>query len=328
MTEYIVQDTSLTAVANKIREKTYETADLTFPDDFIAAIDNMVAIPATPQDSILFYSLNEFSISVNNRAKNWDGELYYSSDNENWSIWSGMVDIAASFNKGYYRLYLRGKNNTRISNGYQINRFVFSGAAITCVGNFQNLLDYEDKPYTVGYACFAYLFYNVYSVSFDIKLPFTMLDTQCYQDMFYGCSSLVKAPALPAQTLTNSCYMAMFQNCTALREPPALKATSLAQRCYQNMFYGCSNLTKLPELSALTLFDYCYSSMFQSCSSIKLSMTQTGEYQNEYRIPSVGTGTDASNTMTNMFASTGGTYTGAPTINTTFYTSNTIVPAA
>lgn len=327
MSEYIVQSSSLTAVANKIREKTGESAPLEFPDDYIAAINNMMAIPTTPQNSILFYSRHEFSISIDNRTKNWDGNLFYSTDNENWSTWSGVVDISAALNKGCYRLYLRGSGNTRISNGYQQNRFKISGAGITCTGNFQNLLDYENKPFTAGYACFAYMFHNVSNTSFDIELPFTTLDVQCYQNMFYGCNSLVKAPELPAQTLTTSCYSAMFQNCTALTEPPALKATSLASRCYQNMFYGCNHLTKLPELSATALSDYCYANMFQSCSAIKLSLTQSEEYPNEYRIPSTGTGTDATNALQNMFQSTGGTFTGTPTINTTYYTSNTVVPS-
>ena len=62
--------------------------------------------------------------------------------------------------------------------------------------------------------------------------------------------------------------------------------------------------------------------MFQGCTSLKLSTTQTGEYTQEYRIPSSGTGTTASNALTNMFVSTGGTFTGTPEINTTYYLSS------
>ena len=67
--------------------------------------------------------------------------------------------------------------------------------------------------------------------------------------------------------------------------------------------------------------------MFNGCTGLKLSSTQTGEYTQEYRIPSSGTGTTASNALTDMFASTGGTFTGTPSINTTYYlsTDNMIV---
>ena len=62
--------------------------------------------------------------------------------------------------------------------------------------------------------------------------------------------------------------------------------------------------------------------MFNGCTGLKLSSTQTGEYTQEYRIPSSGTGTTASNALTDMFASTGGTFKGTPSINTTYYLSS------
>ena len=63
--------------------------------------------------------------------------------------------------------------------------------------------------------------------------------------------------------------------------------------------------------------------MFQDCTSIKLSTTQTGEYTVEYRIPTSGNGTTATDALIGMFTSTGGTFTGTPEINTTYYLSNT-----
>ena len=58
--------------------------------------------------------------------------------------------------------------------------------------------------------------------------------------------------------------------------------------------------------------------MFNGCTSLKLSSTQTEEYTVAYRIPANGTGTTL-NAMTNMFSNTGGTFTGTPDINTTYY---------
>ena len=53
---------------------------------------------------------------------------------------------------------------------------------------------------------------------------------------------------------------------------------------------------------------------------------QVSEYVNSYRIPAIGTGTDGGISTKNfMFSNTGGTWTGEPDLNTTYYTSNTIV---
>ena len=123
------------------------------------------------------------------------------------------------------------------------------------------------------------------------------MTNHCYSCMFYGCTALTQAPALPATTLANNCYMHMFRNCTSLTQIPALPATKLANNCYQSMFFGCT--------------------------SLKLSSTQTGEYTIAYRIPTTGTGTTATDALTDMFTNTGGTFTGAPVINTTYYLSNT-----
>lgn len=59
--------------------------------------------------------------------------------------------------------------------------------------------------------------------------------------------------------------------------------------------------------------------MFYGCTSIEFSKTQDDEYTQEYRIPTSGTGSTATNALSSMFASTGGTFTGTPSINTTYY---------
>ena len=141
--------------------------------------------------------------------------------------------------------------------------------------------------------------------------------------MFYGCTSLTQAPALPATTLAISCYNSMFSGCASLTQAPALPATTLVDSCYTYMFYGCSSLTQVPALPATTLVNSCYDSMFNSCASLKLSSTQTGEYMQAYRIPSSGAGVTASGALEGMFDFTGGTFTGTPEINTTYYLSNT-----
>ena len=183
------------------------------------------------------------------------------------------------------------------------------------------------------------------------ELPATVLAKSCYSDMFNYCSHLTAAPSiLPATTLAPSCYYQMFAY-TDLRVAPELPAETLASYCYYRMFQNCSNMTAMPVLPATTLAEYCYSfmvsntgvsqlpelpvidipekayyGMFYSCWNIKLSTTQTGEYQTPYRIPAEGTTqADKYNVAMEMFNDTGGTFKGTPDVNTTYYTSNAVV---
>ena len=178
---------------------------------------------------------------------------------------------------------------------------------------------------TLAYSCYGYMFNGCTSLTTAPELPATTLADRCYEYMFYCCESLTTAPELPATTLADSCYADMFEGCTSLTTAPALPATTLSDSCYEYMFYGCISLTTAPALPATTLATYCYSYMFNGCTKIKLSTTRTGEYQTAYRIPKSGTGKLAPNALVNMFINTGGTFTGQLAINTTYYTSNTVV---
>ena len=176
---------------------------------------------------------------------------------------------------------------------------------------------------TLAESCYSYMFSGCTSLIRAPALPATTLEPDCYSGMFWGCTSLTQAPALPATTLAYNCYGYMFSGCTGLTKAPALPATTLAESCYSNMFSGCTGLTQAPALPATTLAYNCYGCMFSGCTSLKLSSTQTDEYTQEYRIPTAGTGTTATDALTDMFTSTGGTFTGTPEINKTYYLSNT-----
>lgn len=174
--------------------------------------------------------------------------------------------------------------------------------------------------------CYQGMFSYCTKFNTKINLPATTLATSCYQDMFSNTDLTDEnLPELPATTLTPYCYSSMFKGCTSLTSVPKLPATTLAARCYESMFDSCTNLVTLPKLYAETLTTYCYRYMFRYCSKIKLSQTQGGEYQTEYRIPITGTGTTASNALTNMFQYTGGSFKTTAEVNTTYYTSNTLV---
>ena len=181
-------------------------------------------------------------------------------------------------------------------------------------------------PNIGGYGTYESMFANCTGlISAPQILPNEMGYATCL-DMFNSCTNLINPPELPATTLGTGCYQNMFSWCTELKKCPKLPATDLAQQCYSSMFYRCTNLEQLPALPA-TLMDYarCYERMFYFCSKIKISETQTGEYTNAYRIPKTGTGVTVGSSLEGMFQLTGGTFKGTPTVNTTYYTSNTIV---
>lgn len=173
---------------------------------------------------------------------------------------------------------------------------------------------------------FAYFFKNCNVKSAEhLILPANVLYREEYWQMFKGCSSLEIAPKLPATDLAYYCYYMMFDGCTSLVTPPELPATIVDYKCYSNMFAGCTSLESLPKLPATVLGEECYSGMFAGCTKIKLSLTQDSTYKNEYMIPINGNGIDASDALKNMFSNTGGTFTGTPGINTTYYTSNEVI---
>ena len=282
-----------------------------------------------PVTYLTFDGNEDFTLKTANTTKNWDGILEYSTDTSTWNTWNG-TEISSAGSK----LYLRGAGNTKITGSSSSFRFVFTGTnnlKIACEGNIENLLDYEtvsagNHP-TMGKYCYFSMFQGCTSLTTAPALPATTLANTCYKRMFSGCASLTSSPELPATTLANSCYYNMFKDCTTLTTAPKLPATTLANLCYASMFEGCAALTTAPALPATTLTTRCYESMFYGCTKIKLSTTQTGEYQTAYRIPTSGTGTTATSALEFMFDSTGGTFKGTPSINTTYYlsTSNTVV---
>lgn len=151
----------------------------------------------------------------------------------------------------------------------------------------------------------------------------------CYSYMFLGCTSLVSPPELNPQDgiIEEYSCASMFRDCTSLVIPPALPANTVKNNGYYWMLFGCASLEYLPELPATSIGDSAYYYLFTQCEKIKISETQTGDYINEFRMPSSGTGVDGTDSFKWMFSSTGGTFSATPTINTTYYTSNSIVPA-
>lgn len=203
--------------------------------------------------------------------------------------------------------------------------------AVSCYSNMfdgcESLTTPPVLPATVlSAACYLSMFEGCTRLAVAPELASTQIAASCYTRMFLGCTSLSEAPRLPAETLQNYCYSRMFYGCTGIKLPPVLPSRTLKMECYYGMFFA-SGITALPELPATVLAVSCYQVMFSGCTGIKMAASQDGEYTTPYSIPSSGTGTTASNALLDMFTYTGGTFTGTPTINTTYYTSNTVVPA-
>ena len=281
---------------------------------------------------LTFSSPSSFTLAVGDATKHWDGTLEYSTDKTAWDTWDGTIALSSATSGNKDVLYLRGTGNTKIGYyGEDIDDYIpwtISGTDVRCDGNIETLLDYAtveagQHPTMAAEDCLAGLFRGCTALITPPELHATTLAEGCYYSMFKGCTSLTQAPALPATTLANYCYDSMFKGCTSLTQAPALLATTLANFCYESMFSGCTSLTQAPALPATTLAESCYDFMFRGCTSLKFSIAQTDEYTQEYRIPSSGTGTTALNALFKMFASTGGTFTGTPEINTTYYLSNT-----
>lgn len=174
--------------------------------------------------------------------------------------------------------------------------------------------------------CCKNMFWSCEKLVTPPTLPATTVSEDCYNGMFSHCSSLTSVPSLPATTAAKACYRDMFNGCVSLTTAKRLPATTVAYSCYQGMFEGCSNLEVLPKLSGYPsayespIPTSCFSYMFYNCPKVKISITQDSEYTTSYVYGS----TNNYNFFNNMFYGTGGTFTGTPSGNRYFYTSNAV----
>ena len=312
--------------------------------------------------SLEFKGNDSFTLYTYGPSSIWDGTMEYSTDGGTWSVWDGTTTLTSGPSDS---IYLRGTGNTYVTanpnmGSMQLQGFYFGGNAsvIECNGDIETLRDYmtvarsgriaepanyrnlfwgctilKSAPEMTARSVAAYGYYRLYCgctslTSAPSVLPAETLNNHSYDSMFLGCSSLLNAPELLAVTLGEYSCSEMFENCTSLKRPPSIRVTTTASHCCDSMFDGCSALEALPELPAVTLEEYCYRFMFAECPNIKLSSIQDSTYTTPYRIPKTGTSSGGGQYETfYMFYNTGGSFTATPTINTTYYTSNTVIPA-
>ena len=286
-------------------------------------------VPPTPD--YLCFTANTGGSTV---QFNWDSShmfgmpvLEYSFDKDTrttyqWDTYwtSEIITLANAWDK----VYFRNKSETpeALASYYYENTFALTGSIsasgdlwfMSCKYSTNLILDYW----------FKHLFNNCTALTTAPRLPATQVWAYGYERLFSGCTSLTTPPELPATTLAFRSYDNMFES-SWITTAPALPATTLSNACYRYMFNSCRSLTTLPSLPATTLTIECYYRMFYWCSNIKLSTSQWWDYQNEYMIPINWWWTIWSDSMYEMFIYTWWDWTWTPSINTTYYTSNTVI---
>lgn len=255
-----------------------------------AGVEEPVAIG----DFISFSSETPFTLKMyNSTSYLWDGTMEYSTNSTNWSAWDGTLI------GGTNRLYLRGSNNTRAKG--IVNWMILDGNGISIGGNIETLLDYNTVRLgghpTLAESGLYRLFQNnpaIVNIR-ELIIGFDIIPRYGCEAMFNNCPNLETSPIFRSKNLYDLAYYQMLQNCPKLKTISQMPAT-VAER------------------------DRCYAEIYKGCTGIKISETQTGEYVHAWKMPQM-----TFNQANDMFAGTGGTFTGTPSSNTTYYTSNEII---
>jgi len=233
------------------------------------------------------------------------GDIDWANDEGNWNI-----DL-------WYR-----------KNGGTLTQLTEAGQSIsTAVGDKLEFFGDNEQFSTSETDCYYFLMNGEFVCNGNImsllsKNNFTQLTTvpeYAFTYLFYQ-SPILTSPLLPATTVGDYGYEFMFAGSTIVCSP-VISATTLEEYGCYAMFESCQSLTTIPNISQIESLGTlsCYN-MYNFCSSIEVSETQSDYYNHEYKIPN---GNAAS--FQHMFSSTGGSFRGTPTPNTTYYTHNEVV---
>lgn len=297
----------------------------------------------TPKNGSTEISVERTSISGLPRVIN----LQYSIDKEHWvnytigNIITSSVPVYFRGNNVIFsRIYPDGSTDQYANYGFVFNNTVDLSGQLSSLAH--KYVTVSKKPLLIIFN--SDYIRSVKDLVIDIDVGRVHINSQDWIDctcarMFNTCHNLIDTPMYDLHIndvyttehpngffndLIGHLYYKMFDNCDSLTTIGSLPPMYGCD-CYEEMFNECDNLAALPKLPATTLEPECYRHMFYYCPKIKVSTTRTGDYQNEYRIPFTGTGTTATDALQSMFGNTGGSFTGTPTINTTYYTSNEVI---
>lgn len=148
---------------------------------------------------------------------------------------------------------------------------------------------------------------------------------------FFNYSDVITPPEMNVTTVWAHACEGMFSQCSKLTTTPALPATNLWVSCYQNMFFNCQSLTTVSDLPATTIPDSAYMQMYMNCKLLKMSnvwVIPSMWYNNTFRVPTTGTGTDWNMSLYRMFQgiASDSLATWNMDLNTDWGTNATIIP--
>lgn len=258
----------------------------------------------------------------------------------------------------YYGTGVRSIDTTKVKTNITfgteyISGFVFDGLSIGCFwsmfegSKIQNLFDtFVYYTPVSNHDCKPYSFYRMFANCAELVKTMRIVRTKymaayCCMSMYEGCTNLV---SMHKQTIpcssgfradSDHAFDSMFKGCISLQSIDSIDFAQyyaydgqwgrFAPYVCASMFEGCILISRLPAISrysGLTKIygDHCFDSMFKGCINIKLSTTYTSTYKYQYIIPNKTTGTTYATSLTDMFADTGGTFTGTPSFGVTYYT--------
>jgi len=210
----------------------------------------------------------------------WDGTMQASTDGGNtWQTWNGSY----LYGDANTPVYVRGIGNS------VVKQLSFTGKY--CDGNIENLLDYATVK----------------------NGSHPSMDAYCFDTFLKDCTTLVRPPQISMASVTTGCLRQAFYGCTELLTAPDLPATSLGKFCYEEMFRGCKKMTTAPYLPASSMLEKCYNLMFYNCQALKVATSGTSDKQ------ILLCRSTSNSCVAQMFAYTGGTFTGTPSVGTTYY---------
>ncbi len=274
------------------------------------------------------------SFSVRIEQPGWDGRLFCSADGESWTEVEKTANtvITAQQSSDCYYLILGGTENHIITGSDESGKWSIEGEA-GCFGNIMTLLEFNNpETANMDNSCFKSMFKGCTGLTSAPELPSTELADSCYSSMFKGCTGITSAPELPSTELADSCYSSMFEGCTGLISASKnLPAKQMKEYCYFRMFKDCTNLTRPPKFEKSGYFalkpepwilsQCCWKEMFKDCSSLMINNTGEGTpfliVTDKHIISQFG-GPDPE-PDTDMFEGTGGSWTGAPESENTYY---------
>lgn len=275
--------------------------------------------------------------------------LEFSTNYREWALW-GNTSRIVTLNKGQ-KLYLR--NNPTVwqdsTNIYVLFQAMNNGSLIydgwyltsTKKVNIKGDLAISNLCYGMV-SCYTIV---TWAGGYPHLLTTGQLQDYAEYSLFKGLKvvnaldltiDLSYLKRLPTDTKASVNLSGLFRNQIYLKTAPRficsdIANTSVNEISFYKAFEGCTNLEVLPNINQIfttpVVFNestgdrttWVYRDLFNRCSNIKVSTTNVDEYTYPINIPAY---TSPVPTFLDAFANTGGTFTGTPSVNTTYYSSN------